>query len=263
MKTTKREFALIELLTVPAYAKASADAPGVSSGEARRAKASSMGFTLIELLVVVAIIAILAAMLLPVLGRAREAARRTVCLSQLRQLYQGYALYYDESEEWIVGNDVCNYYGYKDFSPEFGWPFANQGKRMRPYVPPEIWFCPNDINAPGALANIYHPPAEPWAWLSYMIPEWSGDTWLPGSVKPYRSPYQQKALDDNHTSIMFTGQARRSPLLVERIIRFPGPPFHPGGINFVTRSGSARFFETQNLATTDAEWEALLGQMAQ
>jgi prepilin-type N-terminal cleavage/methylation domain-containing protein/prepilin-type processing-associated H-X9-DG protein len=58
-----------------------------------------MGFTLIELLVVIAIIAILAAILFPVFARARENARRTSCLSNMKQIGLGFMQYTQDYDE--------------------------------------------------------------------------------------------------------------------------------------------------------------------
>jgi prepilin-type N-terminal cleavage/methylation domain-containing protein len=59
------------------------------------------GFTLIELLVVIAIIAVLAAILFPVFGRAREQARRTACQSNMRQLGTAFMLYVQDYDETL------------------------------------------------------------------------------------------------------------------------------------------------------------------
>jgi len=66
-------------------------------------------FTLIELLVVIAIIAILMAILMPTMHRAREQGKRTVCLNNLKQMVMGWIMYSDDDDE----NEI---------------PFANTGR---------------------------------------------------------------------------------------------------------------------------------------
>src|SRR5438477_2796804 len=84
----------------------------------------SIGFTLVELIVVIGIIAILIALLLPAMGRAREQARTVQCLSQLRGLGQGlfnYAVNYKGAypswSDWqVYGGD-----GTGEDTPGLGW----------------------------------------------------------------------------------------------------------------------------------------------
>jgi len=103
------------------------------------------GFTLIELLVVVAIIGILAAILFPVFARARESARKTSCLSNLKQISLGWMMYtqdYDETAPLAVYYSSTNEYGW-DFVLDFSGGAAKPGL-LDPYIKSgQINNCPS------------------------------------------------------------------------------------------------------------------------
>lgn len=106
-------------------------------------KTAKGGFTLIELLVVIAIIAILAAILFPVFGRARENARRSSCGSNLKQIGLGILQYSQDSDERYPMYRVGNWVNGKPY----GWADATQ-----PYLKSEQLFqCPSEKTAPPSV----------------------------------------------------------------------------------------------------------------
>jgi prepilin-type N-terminal cleavage/methylation domain-containing protein len=102
-------------------------------------------FTLIELLVVIAIISILAAMLFPVFARAREAARKTTCTSNLRQHGQALTMYlqdYDETFPVANFNDMVFNFPEQVHRDGAGNPITLQTV-TQPYVKNVgVHFCP-------------------------------------------------------------------------------------------------------------------------
>lgn len=110
-------------------------------------RSSSRGFTLIELLVVIAIIAILAAILFPVFAQAREKARQTTCLSNMKQIGTANLMYMQDADDTA--------YPYRHNVPAPGYGIATGRPRvifynqlLDPYIKSyAVWRCPSNPNA--------------------------------------------------------------------------------------------------------------------
>jgi prepilin-type N-terminal cleavage/methylation domain-containing protein/prepilin-type processing-associated H-X9-DG protein len=120
---------------------------------------SSRAFTLIELLVVLAIIAILAALLLPTFGRAKESARATACLSNLHQIGIALQIYVSENHNKLPVM--------RDVSTDPAEAATNTFPAINQVLAAQLGNT-NVLRCPSDLQNYFESTGSSYAWNSFL-----------------------------------------------------------------------------------------------
>jgi prepilin-type N-terminal cleavage/methylation domain-containing protein/prepilin-type processing-associated H-X9-DG protein len=150
-----------------------APGPGCSVGKNGAPSAGTHAFTLVELLVVIAIIGLLAAMLLPALSSARQAADSAVCRSNLHQLSLGISMYVMQEGAYPPWGSAFAAIRQVTRAP---WPRDNYGGAnntmdARTYLGPRrgVFSCPGYNRIKGEFRWPPRPPGAPTRWTGYEM----------------------------------------------------------------------------------------------
>jgi len=205
---------------------------------------SRRGFTLIELLVVIAIIAILAAILFPVFARAREKARQTNCLSNVKQQTLGVMMYLQDYDEmlplrYFLSGGTINYPG-GGTSAGMIWPMP-----IYPYVKNiQLFNCPSwnykwNGNYSGKQAYGIH---------NHIDGVSLGDIKSPATVIALADAFEDPGASSQtyyiQRSVVFSAG-------IGSLARTIVPDRHNGGANFGLMDGHAKWHSVEYTAAHD------------
>lgn len=150
------------------------------------------GFTLIELLVVIAIISILAAILFPVFGRAKENARRASCSSNLKQIGLGIMQYAQDYDAYMPPSQL----GSSSTGPLVSWPTA-----MFSYIKNEqVFVCPSGEEDPTPHPDVLNGDLTPYvgvtdsAVTNSFTPPTAGDGTDPSLCQVHKLSYSRNLI---------------------------------------------------------------------
>ncbi len=214
-------------------------------------------FTLVELLVVIGIIAVLVAMLLPALNRARSAANRTVCMSNLRQvgvMVQLYANNYQDKMPlgWWSGTQFWAGYIIAADTSAWGVSFPLWGKLYSAGLvrdQPRVWYCPSQRDE----RFVFDGPRNKW----YRTPEEATAAMLGTgtflrtgyTLRPSPQARWTRDVPDFPKSAFYPLSKLKGNAIVSDIIGVPGwrtsATGHPDGVNVLYADRSVRLVPTK------------------
>jgi len=154
---------------------------GVRNSAAPGVRPASAGFTLIELLVVIAIIAILAAMLLPALGRAKAKAKGIACLNNGKQIALAVSMYADDNNGYLPPLNTGTWPG---FTPDWWFKVLDTGKYLTSSTTSNnVWRCPavRDSDISPSVVNFFRSPCEGYGPLE-------GNSFTTGIIRYAKNP---------------------------------------------------------------------------